>query len=96
MKISLWKKDYSIAVLIRFPQSHMKSQKPLPRSNTPETATTVTLRSQNPNISNDALKYLSKFEAIFKTALACDSGAQENRLMEKKPRIEISCLCPFK
>jgi hypothetical protein len=34
----------------------------------------VSLRLRNPYFANDDLEYLGEFEAIFETALACESG----------------------
>jgi hypothetical protein len=39
--------------------------------------------------------YLGEFEAVFKEALARESGAQEVLFDEKNRRSKISCHCPF-
>jgi hypothetical protein len=59
---------------------------------TAESASAVTLTPQKPMISNDYLEFLSKFESIFKTALAHESEPKWGIVCWKNRVSKISLL----
>jgi hypothetical protein len=55
---------------------------------TPEAASAVSLRPLKQTISNDYLKFLSDFEVICETALACESGPLRVLIMEELETVQ--------